>query len=155
MDPSPEEPRLAAQFARLSTSTMILRRINYFISDAVVIWRTWTIYYDNVYVRAYLAIVLLATGATSIATAIITLRIHDFTVTNMLGSVCLLLTNFSTILLCAYKVWHYRRVIKATFAGRTGKSLVENVLLVLVESGSLYCIFWVSLCSFCIDLFVS
>ncbi len=36
--------------------------MQYFISDTVVVWRTWTIYYDNVYVRAYLAIVLLATG---------------------------------------------------------------------------------------------
>ncbi|KAF9013709.1 hypothetical protein BDZ89DRAFT_1118733 [Hymenopellis radicata] len=137
-------PWLIARSARIALATMILRRTDYFLSDAVVVWRTWCIWYDNVFVRAYLALVLLATGATSIATGILTGKV-DWRVTNMLGTFCLLVTNFSTTILCAYKVWHYRRFIKAAYGGRAKRTFVENVLLVLVESGSIYCLFWLFL----------
>ncbi|KAF8918627.1 hypothetical protein CPB85DRAFT_1430329 [Mucidula mucida] len=114
----------------------------YRFHDVVVVWRTWCIWYDNALVRAYLAILLVATAATSIATAILTGKV-DFTVTNMLGTFCLLVTNFSTTILCGYKVWQYMRSIKVAYGGRTNRTtFVENVLFILVESGAIYCLFW-------------
>ncbi|KAF9032454.1 hypothetical protein BDZ89DRAFT_1063359 [Hymenopellis radicata] len=141
-DPAGYNPQwLIDRSNRLRTDAQIIRRIDYFISDAVVVWRTWCIYYDNAWVRAYLALVLVATGATSIACGILQGKV-DGLVTNFLGTFCLLVTNFSTTALCGYKVWYYRRFIKSAYAGRRRKTLVENVLLILVESGMLYCIFW-------------
>ncbi|KAF8893254.1 hypothetical protein CPB85DRAFT_1440728 [Mucidula mucida] len=141
-DPESFNPEwLVAECDRLQVITMILRRIAYFLSDAVVVWRTWCIWYDNAFVRAYLALVLIATGATSITTGIMYGR-QTPNESNMLGTFCLLVTNFSTTILCAYKVWYYRQFIKSAYGGRGRKSLVENVLLILVESGSLYCLFW-------------
>ncbi|KAF8895817.1 hypothetical protein CPB85DRAFT_1329304 [Mucidula mucida] len=134
-------PWLEAEVEKLLRDGMILRRVSYFISDAVVVWRTWCIWYDNLWVRGYLVLVLAATGATSIATAVMDSKLNPLT-SNMLGTFCLLVTNFSTTVLCAYKVWQYRRFIRSVYEGRRRKTLVENILLILVESGSLYCIFW-------------
>ncbi|KIY68963.1 hypothetical protein CYLTODRAFT_246884 [Cylindrobasidium torrendii FP15055 ss-10] len=126
--------------------TMILRRICYFISDCVVVWRTWCLWQYNKWVKMFLTVVLLATFATSLSTALITITGYPSTYLsqNLLGTFCLLFTNFGTTALCAYKVWEYRRSIKSTLAKRSN-TFVENVLLLLVESGSLYCIFWLLL----------
>ncbi|KIY68954.1 hypothetical protein CYLTODRAFT_489369 [Cylindrobasidium torrendii FP15055 ss-10] len=126
--------------------TMILRRVCYFISDCVVVWRTWCIWKTNVWVKAFLAVLLLATFATSLSTALITLTGYTSTnlSQNMLGTFCLLFTNFATTGLCAYKVWQYRRSIQSSVRTQNS-SFVDNVLLLLVESGLFYCLFWLLL----------
>ncbi|KAF8915250.1 hypothetical protein CPB85DRAFT_1295053 [Mucidula mucida] len=144
----PDNPDwLIARELRLDIALLVMRRVSYLISDAVVVWRTWCIWHGNIWVRLYLIIVLLATAATSIATAIMdSLGTLDGFSGNLLGTFCLLLTNFSTTVLCAYKVWQYRRFIKMTYGqARRKKTLVDSILVMIVESGAIYCIFWLLL----------
>ncbi|KIY68938.1 hypothetical protein CYLTODRAFT_323384, partial [Cylindrobasidium torrendii FP15055 ss-10] len=146
---------------------VVQERIAYFISDSVVVWRTWCIYHDCRWIKFYLSLLIVSTFgtlvsltelsassnkcyrvATSLACGILdgARILIPFTVKNILGTLPLLLTNLSTTILCAFKVWQYRLQIKtAAYGSRRKNTLIENVLLLLVESGALYCIFWILL----------
>ncbi|THU85297.1 hypothetical protein K435DRAFT_685839, partial [Dendrothele bispora CBS 962.96] len=79
-----------------------------------------------------------------------------------LGTFCLLFTNLSTTLLIAYRAWYgfyldvskvgpgnyfyirqYRQFVRQYFAKESLNKIVNKIFLVLVESGMLYCLFWV------------
>ncbi|KAF9031823.1 hypothetical protein BDZ89DRAFT_1131657 [Hymenopellis radicata] len=141
----PDNPDwLIAKEQRLYIALLVMRRVSVSLEDPKcdVVHMAW-----QHLVRLYLIIVLLATAATSIATAIMdSLGTLDGFSGNLLGTFCLLLTNFSTTVLCAYKVWQYRRFIKMTYGqARRKKTLVESILVIVVESGAIYCIFWLLL----------
>ncbi|KIY68937.1 hypothetical protein CYLTODRAFT_314974, partial [Cylindrobasidium torrendii FP15055 ss-10] len=145
---------------------MVLQRISYFISDSIVVWRTWCIYQDQCWIKLYLCFLIITTFGALVSHAIISassnlfhavlsivcgildgarIPVHPNT-KNFLGMLPLLLTNFTTTILCAYKIWHYRRQIKTiAYGSRRKNTLIENVLLLLMESGAIYCVFWILL----------
>ncbi|KAJ6606005.1 hypothetical protein DFH09DRAFT_63 [Mycena vulgaris] len=152
-------PTLAAEYVdptvtlrRLSISQTWLRRLTYFLSDIIVVWRAWVIWQNNRLVHAGLAICLIATGATSLTVAVFNFKsqfhgVHyDRYTLNFLGTFGLLVTNFAVTVLIGYKVWYYRRNVKK-YINRTGDghTKVEGVLILLMESGLFYCIFWILL----------
>ncbi|KAJ7195257.1 hypothetical protein GGX14DRAFT_677347 [Mycena pura] len=148
-------PTLAAEYVdpsvisnRLEISQIWLRRITYFLSDIIVVWRAWVIWHENRYVHAALAVCILTTGVTSLTLAVFNTKtqfqgIHYSTGTqNFLGTFSLLVTNFFATALIMY----YRQNIKKYINCTGNKSTkIENVLILLMETGGLYCTFWIFL----------
>ncbi|KAJ7119144.1 hypothetical protein C8R44DRAFT_878646 [Mycena epipterygia] len=137
---------------RLDIAETCLRRLTYFLSDIIVVWRAWVIWHDNRMMHAGLAVCLLATGATSLTLLVFNFKsefdgthFDDYT-QNFLGTFGLLVTNFVSTALISYKLWYYRRNVKKYInrAG-TGNTRVEGILILLTESGIFYCIFWILL----------
>ncbi|KAF7378500.1 hypothetical protein MSAN_00277500 [Mycena sanguinolenta] len=152
-------PTLAADYVnpiqmlrRLDISQTWLRRITYFLSDVIVVWRAWVIWGNNRVVHVALAICLAATGVTSLTLAVFNTK-SEFQGThysrdtkNFLGTFCLLVTNFFVTVLITYKLWQYRRNVKK-YINRpsNANTKIENILILLMETGGLYCVFWILL----------
>ncbi|KAJ6566961.1 hypothetical protein B0H19DRAFT_1258134 [Mycena capillaripes] len=145
VDPTP-------MLRRLDIGQTCLRRLTYFLSDIIVVWRAWVIWQGNRLVHAALAVCLIATGATSLTLAVFNFKsefqhIHynNFE-KNFLGTFGLLFTNFFSTALISYKLWYYRRNVKKYINRQgNGNTKVESVLILLMETGGLYCIFWILL----------
>ncbi|KAJ7490894.1 hypothetical protein FB451DRAFT_1221323 [Mycena latifolia] len=152
-------PTLAAEYVnpivilkRLDITQTCLRRLTYFLSDIIVVWRAWVIWQESRIVHAGLAVCLIATGATSLTLAVFNFKsefhgVHYPRLTqNFLGTFGLLVTNFTATVLISYKLWYYRKNVKK-YINRTanGNTKVEGVLILLMESGCFYCIFWILL----------
>ncbi|KAJ7041886.1 hypothetical protein C8F04DRAFT_946389 [Mycena alexandri] len=150
-------PTLAAEYVdpavtlrRLDISQTCLRRLTYFLSDVIVCWRAYVLWPDNRIVHAALAGCIIGTGATSLTLLVFNFKsefhgVHYSRWTqNFLGTFGLLLTNFLVTVLIGYKLWYYRHNVKK-YINRTGNNntKIESILILLMESGGLYCAFWV------------
>ncbi|KAJ7604138.1 hypothetical protein FB45DRAFT_64564 [Roridomyces roridus] len=152
-------PSLAAEYVdrtmllnRLGLAQTWIRRLTYFLSDIIVVWRAWVIWPNNRIVHAGLFVCLLATGATSLTLAVFNYNTqfrhkhYHALEQNFLGTFPLLITNFASTALISYKLWYYRQNIKKHLNRAGGsKTKVESVLILLMESGGLYLAFWILL----------
>lgn len=117
---------------RLNMAISVMSRAQYLISDAVVVWRAWAVWYDNRWVRGSLLFSLLGTAGTrmmpsSLSTSVrytslrtvtsIFLAVlnvlsdkthHQYPTLeqNMLGTFALLFTNFGATIAIAVKAWY-------------------------------------------------
>ncbi|KAF7315791.1 hypothetical protein MIND_00095200 [Mycena indigotica] len=125
--------------------------VNFVVSDGIVIWRAWVICRRShrVYLLIPTAFLLLTAASTS---GLISLRAIDivkpgwisrkpFTraidvmqLSNMTTS---LLSNLTATGLIGIEAWRHRKTIRRAFQRKTTK--VNQVLLLLLESGTLYC----------------
>ncbi|KAJ7626836.1 hypothetical protein FB45DRAFT_1081655 [Roridomyces roridus] len=148
--------QLSSLAAEYVDRTMLLKRLGlaqtWIRSDIIVVWRAWVIWPNNRIVHAGLLVCLLATGATSLTLAVFNFNsqlrhIHYQTLEeNFLGTFPLLITNFASTTLISYKLWYYRQNIKKYLNCAGGSNTkVESVLVLLMESGCLYLVFWVLL----------
>ncbi|KAJ7595314.1 hypothetical protein C8J56DRAFT_1042417 [Mycena floridula] len=120
-------------------SNNLITRFNFLMSDSIVLWRAWVLWPDNIRVRALLILCLLAScgrtefNPTGPRTLIMTLS----------G----LLTNLVSTLLMGYKVWEYRVEVKNNLGiGGNKSTKVERILILLTESGTIYCLLWLVYC---------
>lgn len=123
-----------AKIWRMSMAISVLSRAQYLISDAIVVWRAWAVWYDNRWVRGGLLLSLFGTAGTcmiafylpvsvtrscarlvtSIYLAVLTVLsdqtqgVHTYPALeqNMLGTFGLLFTNFSATIAIAVKAWY-------------------------------------------------
>ncbi|KAJ6606022.1 hypothetical protein DFH09DRAFT_1119076 [Mycena vulgaris] len=134
---------------KLNVGQTSLRRLIYFLSDIIVVWRAWAIWTDSLVVQSVLAVCLLATLVTSLILFVFNVDTiqnghHYETLTqNFLGTFCLLVTNFTATGLIGYKLWYYRHNLKQYLNRGNRTTKVESVLVLLLESGGLYCAFWI------------
>ncbi|KAF5339655.1 hypothetical protein D9758_015591 [Tetrapyrgos nigripes] len=134
---------------RVSAALTVVARIIYLIGDAIVIWRAWILFNRRRVIHVVLVLCLLGTIAVSFADGAITLRV---VLTNIGGDskqklilpIMLLVTNGITTILVGYKTWEYNKFIKSNLRAMEGdtKSNAGNVLLLLVQSGFIYCVIW-------------
>ncbi|KAI4519697.1 hypothetical protein K525DRAFT_271504 [Schizophyllum commune Loenen D] len=133
---------------RLIVVLAVAARLNYLISDGVVVWRAWTLWIDN---RSAQGVLLTCMCGSTIGTTVECVwslqstrrgQTESATQTLML-TVPLLATNIVSTALVAIRVWLYRRDIKASLSPYIRPTSVEKVLLLLLESGSFYCLIWV------------
>ncbi|KAJ7592207.1 hypothetical protein C8J56DRAFT_1046575 [Mycena floridula] len=135
----------------------VLTRLNYLIGDSIVVWRAWVICTHHLKVHALLIACLLGTfiGASVSAALTILYHLSQFSDTprspptgsrTLILTLPLFLTNFISTFAMAYKVWQYKVVIKQNLGLSHSKGTkVERVLILLTESGSIYCFFWLSM----------
>ncbi|KAJ7595462.1 hypothetical protein C8J56DRAFT_922369 [Mycena floridula] len=135
----------------LAISTDCLIRINYLISDAIVVWRAWVLWSDKWQVHVLLSLCWIGSfvGA-SIDFAFSTRfflgddRFIPLGPRTLLLTLPLLLTNVVSTSLIAYKAWQYRRQIKSNLNLADNKrTKLEKILMLLTESGIIYCLIWV------------
>ncbi|KAH7869403.1 uncharacterized protein C8R40DRAFT_1176734 [Lentinula edodes] len=137
---------------RWEVAIVVFSRMNYLLSDAIVIWRAWILYDDRLYLRILLILCGLGSligvsldsafvlkqafsNGTGEATALTKIRV--------LMPVMLLITNFIATSIIAFKVWEYRRSIKINLGNQKRKTSVEQVLILLLETGLVYCACWI------------
>ncbi|KAF5382134.1 hypothetical protein D9615_004307 [Tricholomella constricta] len=136
-------------YARLASWTNQLLPI---VSDAVVIWRAWVLFAEQRWVMIGPLTLLLATTGATLAylglTSSFAVSVTDnkggisVTANLVTASIALsLVTNAVSTLLILYKLWTHRAFIKNLGQEKIGRnSRVQNVMLLLIESGAMYCI---------------
>ncbi|KAF9073071.1 hypothetical protein BDP27DRAFT_1319345 [Rhodocollybia butyracea] len=135
---------------KVNIITMVFQRLSYFISDSIVVWRAWLLWNRNVFVKMLLVVCLMGTITASFVQG--ALSVHQQIrqtggvsigsgLFSLMFSIPLLFTNLASTTLIAAKIWEYRRDILNQLS--TSKTRVFGVLLILLESSVLYCIFWI------------
>ncbi|KAJ8089138.1 hypothetical protein PM082_014386 [Marasmius tenuissimus] len=120
------------------------------LGDAVVLWRVWELYQENRRLTYIPIPLLLGTTVSSVgffgcyAWNDWPISNHD-TCSNLEISAFSLsmATNLSATLVIGYKVWIYRRAMKAYLYQCRHRTRAEKVLVLLLESGFIYSILWI------------
>ncbi|KAL1719740.1 hypothetical protein EV715DRAFT_198479 [Schizophyllum commune] len=125
-------------------------RMQYVLSDAVLVWRAWCLWPDNRLVKGLLLFLMGGTIIGSVAeltwlycpgpALVGTLETTSQLLTVL---VPLLTTNVVATLLIGTKVLYYCRQIKGCLGLFTQKTQGETVLVLLLESGVAYILFWI------------
>ncbi|KAL1748704.1 hypothetical protein HDZ31DRAFT_29141 [Schizophyllum fasciatum] len=120
-------------------------RFNYFVSDAIVVWRAWVLWPDSRIAKGLLTLCLggsLVGVIVECVWSVQDLTVGEPAVRTLMMTVPLLATNIVATALVGVQVWIYRRDIKSSFGPATKTTRVERVLVLLVESGLVYCLIW-------------
>ncbi|KDR82725.1 hypothetical protein GALMADRAFT_238230 [Galerina marginata CBS 339.88] len=122
-----------------------LELVNCLIGDSIVLWRAWVLWGGG---RAVLVLpsILIMTGAITgsflvhaYATSGISRTLYNNNVTlwvEVFGAVTFS-ANFYAICIIGYKAWQHERAMKQIF---THGRMLHRVVLVIIESGMIYCI---------------
>ncbi|KAL1718963.1 hypothetical protein EV715DRAFT_273181 [Schizophyllum commune] len=131
----------------LNIVTDVFPRFNFVVSDAIVAWRAWVLWPDNRWIKSVLILCVLGSlaGVTveCVWTAQDVMGENSVRLRALMVTMPLLLTNVVATTLVAAKVWYYRREIKSAIGSWRKASQVEKVLVLLLESGCVYCLIWV------------
>lgn len=139
----PETP--LARLYRIRGAIAVLARAQYLISDAVVVWRAWAVWYDNRWVRGSLLFSLSGTAGTCLASYYLSVSVkrsylqlvtsiflavlnvlsnkshgtHQYPALeqNLLGTFGLLFTNFSATIAIAVKAWYVSFLVTMALNG--------------------------------------
>ncbi|KAF9050724.1 hypothetical protein BDZ89DRAFT_1006028 [Hymenopellis radicata] len=131
---------------------------NMIIGDGVVIWRAWVLWQGSRMQKlVVLPMIMLLTSFVFSAIALSCLAANSFGGTSTIpgGSrtcqwgepiawAISLLTNVTSTSLIAIRAWQHRQFLKSSLGRLHRKSISEKVLVLLVESGFIYCFFWLS-----------
>ncbi|KAI5824265.1 hypothetical protein K523DRAFT_420918 [Schizophyllum commune Tattone D] len=134
--------------SRINIVGTVAERWNYVMSDAIVVWRAWVLWPESRLARGALLTCMCGSVVGTILETVWSLQAHsahlNISPSRALAMpIPLLITNAVATALVGVKVWSYRRDIKRHLALGTRKSQVEKVLLILLESGFVYCLVWV------------
>ncbi|THU95037.1 hypothetical protein K435DRAFT_756123 [Dendrothele bispora CBS 962.96] len=124
---------------------VVASKIIYFLGDLIVVWRAWILYESRI-IKSFLSACVLLSLATSILNVVISVRdvqANGFTAIRFLLPASLIFTNLVATILIGYKAWVYRHFIKSHLGTFNTRTQVEQVLILLVESGLVYCAIWV------------
>ncbi|THU83204.1 hypothetical protein K435DRAFT_765987 [Dendrothele bispora CBS 962.96] len=128
--------------------------LNMLVGDSVVVWRAWVIWERRITLILVPVVCLLAALGFAI-TDVICLHASSLPTASTIpvgARVCVwaepiswglsLLTNIISTSLIAVKAWLFRQTIKQLL-GTARKSQAQRALILLVESGFIYCLFWI------------
>ncbi|KAJ7613727.1 hypothetical protein DFH06DRAFT_1063711 [Mycena polygramma] len=142
-----------AYLATLGTPMEALFMFNMVVGDTVVIWRAWVLYPRTLWVVAIPCVMLLMSFIFSVVdlTCLTGAGWSSLTSVASGGAVCSHAeliswafsfgTNATCTILIGYKAWHHRQSMKSLNTRRTS---TNKLLSILVESGFIYCLFWLT-----------
>ncbi|KAJ3984376.1 hypothetical protein F5890DRAFT_51177 [Lentinula detonsa] len=116
--------------------------INLLLSDCIVAWRAWILFQHDRLWRCALVVLMVANIGVNIADCIwgdieLKVEVAGSTTLDWLSSILSLVVNLLATLLIAFKAWkHHRFMTEALLRRRTR---AQSMLLLLVESGAIYC----------------
>ncbi|THV00453.1 hypothetical protein K435DRAFT_854683 [Dendrothele bispora CBS 962.96] len=137
----------------LKITSTFLQRINFLLSDGIVVWRTWILFPQSLVVKIVLSICMIgSTVCTLVNASLDAARTHgnfrhqDDNFKGLIVTIPLLVTNIIATSLVGYKAWAHWGDIKRNLGDTSSTSIdrTQKILLLLVESGSIYCIFWLA-----------
>ncbi|KAK7466174.1 hypothetical protein VKT23_004894 [Stygiomarasmius scandens] len=133
--------------------TAFLDRFNYVLSDGIVVWRAWILFPRNLTVKIILSICVIGSAAGAfINVGIATKRVLTSGYTDsdsgkfnpLIMTLPLFCTNVIATGLIGCKAWYHRRDIKKNLGSTySSTSRIQKILLLLVESGIIYCVLWI------------
>ncbi|THV00455.1 hypothetical protein K435DRAFT_446618 [Dendrothele bispora CBS 962.96] len=152
------DPEWLQHFASVSTRFSIgidfTTRLNFLLSDGIVVWRTWVLYPEQWIVRGILLICMLISCVCTFVDAGLKAarELRDVMDTSggpaeqsLLMALPLLFTNLVAVSLIGYKTWSHRKDVQWNLMTSDGAgSRVQKILWLLIESGLIYCVIWVS-----------
>jgi len=145
------------EIASLGTPMEALFMFNMVVGDTVVIWRAWVLYQRTLWVVSIPCVMLLMSFIFSVIdlTCLTGAGWSNQTAIASGGAVCAhaeltswafsFVTNATCTILIGYKAWHHRRSMKSLgVIGNPRRMSTDKVLSILVESGFIYCLFWLT-----------
>ncbi|KAJ7835249.1 hypothetical protein B0H14DRAFT_2199266, partial [Mycena olivaceomarginata] len=143
----------------LATQKTALYLFNMVVADCVVIWRVWALYPRALWVISMPCITLFTAFSFGVVDVTCTFAadIHHLVLpdggqfcSDLVGNVAWawafsLVTNVTCTILIGYRAWQYRRTMKSLhIVGHSRGMSADKVLSILVESGFIYCLLWLS-----------
>ncbi|VDC00680.1 unnamed protein product [Peniophora sp. CBMAI 1063] len=140
----------------LKYAPVMLVTINVVLGDAIVLWRMCVLWQQNAFTRILALVLLAGTFITSVANLAqefarpeVSHDVLEYDVASLsdftYGTAVLalsLLTNLVATLVIGWRAWLYRKSIVQHLATFNRYSIVEKVMSLLIESGTIYCIIW-------------
>ncbi|KAF9459106.1 hypothetical protein BDZ94DRAFT_1269043 [Collybia nuda] len=128
-----------------------LERLNYVLSDVIVVWRAWIFWARNKYAKILLVLCMLLSTAAAIIdgafTVVAEVNADGFALpagaSTLILTLPLLITNVFATSLVAYQAWLYRVEVRSTLSRGSAISTVEKLMILLIESGFIYCSLWI------------
>ncbi|KAI5835352.1 hypothetical protein K523DRAFT_260799 [Schizophyllum commune Tattone D] len=120
-------------------------RVSYLLSDVIVVWRTWILSAGNRLSQAALLLCLCGTTAGIIVDFVWAYENPAMVppaARTLIKTIPLLVTNIVATVVVSWRVWRYRRDIKFNLDPLGRKTRLEKILVLLVESGFIYCFLW-------------
>ncbi|KAL1745539.1 hypothetical protein HDZ31DRAFT_63033 [Schizophyllum fasciatum] len=130
----------------LSSVILVSSRVNFVISDMIVAWRAWVLWPNNIAVKSALALCVFCSIGGAIANCVLELRApHLLPAANcsFIYTIPVLCTNLLATIMVGVRISRYRRDVKGLLDQMTKRTRAENILLLLIEVGFIYCLLWV------------
>lgn len=136
-------PNISDLLTRMNIVIDVMRKISLLASEIIVIWRAWVMYPDDRRVKILLSACCFGSIGGMVAHSVYA-YVSEVAIplAELMLPLPLLVTNGVTTLLISIRLWTYRRDIKAALSQTTGATRIENVLVLLAESGVVYCGLW-------------
>ncbi|KAI4524613.1 hypothetical protein K525DRAFT_291815 [Schizophyllum commune Loenen D] len=136
-------PHLTAEEMRCLLALAVIYRLGHLISDIVVVYRSWALWPDSRVAKGVLLSCITGSTAGSIADFILAQHSPDRPASQtLIRSVPLVATNTIATFMLGIWVWQYSRNIKGALGPLTRRTRLEKILVLLMESGSIYCLIW-------------
>ncbi|KAH8831587.1 hypothetical protein DL96DRAFT_1706014 [Flagelloscypha sp. PMI_526] len=142
-----------SHFKEFGLGMETLWMLNMIIGDAVVIWRAWIlwpgrrivlllplIFLAGTFSFAVLAIWCLAEDSFNSLSRVVGSSSRTCSWAEPIAWAMSLCTNIVATSLIAVKAWQHRQLLKRHFEVQPRKSQAQKALMLLIESGSLYCV---------------
>ncbi|KAL1662719.1 hypothetical protein GGF50DRAFT_58418, partial [Schizophyllum commune] len=135
--------RYLAHISKLDIVHAVTARLNYIISDAIVVWRAWILWPNNRIAQGLLLLCMTYSAVAVIVNGALQASMSDSPVPHTIARSAMLVTNAVATALVGIKLWLYRRNVSASMKLMSGGGQVGGILVLLVESGVVYCVVWV------------
>ncbi|KAJ4474820.1 hypothetical protein J3R30DRAFT_613941 [Lentinula aciculospora] len=136
----------------LTLTAAILSKINFFLSDLIIVWRAWSIFQERTitFQIVLISCIFLSFGAVVTDTVLVVEASSNlkepfelnYAVVRLVLPLTLLFTNIVATSLIASRAWMFHQAVKQADQSRRVKN-VTQILRLLVESGCLYCLLWI------------
>ncbi|THU96033.1 hypothetical protein K435DRAFT_839217 [Dendrothele bispora CBS 962.96] len=145
-------PDLTSLLVKVDIAINLLERIHFIISDAIVVWRAWMLFPQHTTVKIILICCMIGScTGTFLNAGLLSRKIlqdpnfDGGKIEILMMTLPLLITNVTATFLIGYKAWTYFWTIRARFLFRntTSSIKIQKFLLLLIESGFIYCILWI------------
>ncbi|KAL1713159.1 hypothetical protein EV715DRAFT_277466 [Schizophyllum commune] len=129
----------AAFMNRINVVVAVFKRLNYMMSDTIVVWRAWILWPDSRFAKGALLVCMCGSVVGAIADCVWILKpMGAYQVSNartLMITVPLLLTNLAATTLIGVRIWCYRRDIKSGL-GLTKRTQVETIVFLVLSYNS-------------------
>ncbi|KAL1733817.1 hypothetical protein EV714DRAFT_281559 [Schizophyllum commune] len=135
--------RYLTLISKLDVAHAVTARLNYIISDAIVVWRAWILWPNNRVAQGLLLMCMAYSAVAVIVNGALQANMSDSPVPHTIARSAMLVTNAVATALVGIKLWIYRRNVRASMKLMSGGGQVGGILVLLVESGVVYCVVWI------------